>query len=360
MKYLIALFSLFAASLVCAEDWYEIEVLIFEHQSSNFRSQNDPERWPANIDLSWPSPLIELETSGSASSNQPYVELPAQTQRLDNANYAMRVGDGYRLLWHQVWKAPLLPEEDSPWILIQAGDQVSEHYRLEGAIRIHLARFLHIHSDLWLTELLPSSSREQTDFHWSQLPRPPVTDAPCIFIQRFWPRELRSRPPNSNDAPANWYYPFGCAIDRSISIEEPLATTGTSSTPEGESSAIDALSDLSNANSGAQAREPISATFGNWGTNISEGGSGRSGGIETGTGTIDRGFSVSGGVPVKEIIHIQSQRRMRSEELHYIDHPKVGILAIIHPIEKPVTVEKPIEYIPAPLPRNNVNQPADN
>ena len=32
---------------------------------------------------------------------------------------------------------------------------------------------------------------------------------------------------------------------------------------------------------------------------------------------------------------IQSQRRMRSKELHYIDHPLVGILVIVNPIEQP-------------------------
>ena len=38
---------------------------------------------------------------------------------------------------------------------------------------------------------------------------------------------------------------------------------------------------------------------------------------------------------VKEIVRIAAQRRMRSGEFHYIDHPRVGILAIIQPVEKP-------------------------
>jgi len=29
---------------------------------------------------------------------------------------------------------------------------------------------------------------------------------------------------------------------------------------------------------------------------------------------------------------------MRSGEFHYIDHPKIGILALIHPVEKPELV----------------------
>lgn len=37
---------------------------------------------------------------------------------------------------------------------------------------------------------------------------------------------------------------------------------------------------------------------------------------------------------------IQSQRRMRSKELHYIDHPLVGILVLVNPIEQPETAKK--------------------
>ena len=37
---------------------------------------------------------------------------------------------------------------------------------------------------------------------------------------------------------------------------------------------------------------------------------------------------------------IQSQRRMRSKELHYIDHPLVGILVLVKPIEQPEAAKK--------------------
>ena len=37
---------------------------------------------------------------------------------------------------------------------------------------------------------------------------------------------------------------------------------------------------------------------------------------------------------------IQSQRRMRSNELHYIDHPLVGILVLVKPIEQPEAAKK--------------------
>ena len=37
---------------------------------------------------------------------------------------------------------------------------------------------------------------------------------------------------------------------------------------------------------------------------------------------------------------IKSQRRMRSKELHYIDHPLLGILVLVSPIEEPAPTEE--------------------
>ncbi|MCK5617045.1 hypothetical protein KAR91_85070, partial [Candidatus Pacearchaeota archaeon] len=37
---------------------------------------------------------------------------------------------------------------------------------------------------------------------------------------------------------------------------------------------------------------------------------------------------------------IKSQRRMRSNELHYIDHPLLGILVIVSPIKQPELIKK--------------------
>jgi len=280
LKYLLIFFYLLAPASLLGQDWYEIEVLIFEHQSNGSNNTSDPERWPANIDLFWPTPLIDISSSEDRRSAS-IVELSPQALRLDNASYAMRVNDDYRLLWHRAWKMPVLPEERSPWILIQGGDQVDEHHQLEGAIRIHLARFLHIQSNFLLTELLPPNSNEQTEFHWSQLPSLSGDSLPPIG-----PNSLE--PSNSTDI----------AIDSQSSFrtEEQNTFSGT------------------------------------------------------GLNGIESGFLIERGFPVKEIIHIQSSRRMRSKELHYIDHPKVGILAVIHPIVSAVEETKPIEYIPAPLP----------
>lgn len=399
LKTLIAICCFLLCSNILAQNWYEIEVLIFEHTYNPFEDPEDAERWPSNINVEWPEPLMELDNPPDLEEAEavvedefavpdPFVELPSDQLRLSNANYAMRVRDGYRLLWHKSWKAPLLPEESAPWIMIQAGEQIGEHYRLEGGIRIHLARFLHLHSDLWLTELQPLEAEEQTEFHWSQLPKPTITQWPCIFIEEAWPDELRELPDDfyEKPAPGDWYYPFGCGAEMPLAAGEEAPTEGDMlldtplALPAELTQSADFLSqsDTSDATGNQVADEEPQAheepqieaeekpnffgvqLFGNTQQTA------QSAPILTSQAEPELAEEaldaepeeqLYGGYPVQEIIQIQSQRRMRSEELHYIDHPKIGILAIIHPVEQPILEAKPIEYISAPLPGTSVGQP---
>ncbi len=47
-------------------------------------------------------------------------------------------------------------------------------------------------------------------------------------------------------------------------------------------------------------------------------------------------------------IVVNSSRRMRSKELHYLDHPVVGVIALITPYEMPKPPRKPAEVAPVP------------
>ena len=374
------------------QDWYEIEVLIFEQNSNPYENPEDRERWPSDLDLAWPMPLVELDLTPEASDSEvnqediipkPYAELPAAERRLSNANYAMRVRDQYNLLWHKSWKAPLLPENDSPWVLIQAGEQIGEHYRLEGGLKVHLARYLHLHADLWLTELQPIGAEEQTEFHWSQLPRPELSRWPCIFVKENWPDSARELPDEyfEKPAPEDWYYPFKCESKAHESIDSGELTDLPLPLPAELEATSLAIIAGSNETTLQDAQRPFNGYSEEEGLtsqeNLNRGSDDNSASRpfflnrETEKNAEDSPLdslpnlqniaedelaqedqeTFGYGYPVKEIIHVESRRRMRSEELHYIDHPKIGIIAIIHPVEQPVLEAKPIEYISAPLPR---------
>ena len=362
-------------------------MLIFQHNSNPYENTNDVESWPSDLDLYWPSPLLELAEAGeSTSSNstsapKPFQLMPFKERRLDNANYAMRVRDQYELLWHRSWKAPLLGEDDSPWILIEAGEKIGDHFRLEGAIRVHLSRFLHLHTDLWLIDLQSENLEQQSEFHWSQLPRPTSNREPCAFVQTRWPEAQRDAPRNGgrSQLSEDWYFPFGCPEGEYIAEEETIDAIDTLDNPdavaniepERSSNNDPAIYDYSsdrndggiNANRTPERAPIYDRTYS--GAGISEPtrpaheilaeiyrqSSEEPTAIEQPPEPLAFEF------PLKRITHIKSQRRMRSKELHYIDHPRVGILAIIHPVEKPKVEEEAIEYVPAPLPSSRVGNP---
>lgn len=387
IRFVILLLICLTASPGFTQDWYQIEVIIFEHKNATDDSE-DSERWPRDLELAWPSPLIELEPAVSRTEPidilPPFEELVFDQRKMNNDSYALRVRAPYDLLWHKAWKAPLLPEEQAPWIQVKASDQIGDHHRLEGAIRIHLSRYLHLSTNLWLTEVsgnaltiedsfneafneVPNSSTSntakpepaintteaQSEFDWSQLPEPKTVRWGCNHIRELWPEDDRLLPADyyEDPAPADWYYPFGCRIP-SENIERDLPYSVSMPT-----SNFDTEAELKKNHPELFIESEADSTLGLEVINPSTQ-------IDTLTDTndllsrIEVSFLEEAGLPedleqeliapaakiqypVKEIIHIKGKRRMRSGEFHYIDHPKIGVLALIHPVEKPELILKP-------------------
>ena len=413
--------TFFLANLASAQDWFEIEVIIFEHKDGADLSEN-AENWPRDLDLNWPTPILELEPAVERPEPReilpPYEELVFEQRRMNNDSYALRTRQSYDLLWHKAWRAPLLPQEKAPWILVQTSDQLADHYRLEGAIRIHLSRYLHLHTNLWLTEVsgpaiietpltdevaeesdqeeqlqvpepLIEETAEGSEFDWSQLPEPPIVRWGCNYVRELWPEEDRLIPADyyENPAPADWYHPFGCKVpselieqdipyfvnippsDRYSQTELKLYYPELFVEPKSEPELEDALKPFDEGlqtdgdklnDSGdlivseefefAEAEQPLFSIDTQQALRdievffINEDGS-----FEGDTPELIPPLPKVH-YPVKEIIHITGKRRMRSGEFHYIDHPKIGILAIIHPVEQPELVlepELPLTDIPA-------------
>lgn len=373
---------LITPSFCLAQSWYQVEVIIFEH-SEEVQSQQMPENWPNVLNLKWPSPLLELEPA--VERQEPPVIKPAfeelrfDERNLNNDSYAIRVGSNYNLLWHKAWRAPIQPEEQAPWILVQAGEQLGEHYRLEGAIRIHLSRYLHLHSNLWLTEVtgepiddqpayadgdndeptttsfnldqMAADINAQSRFDWSQLPEVSTVRWGCNYVREMWPEVERLLPANfyEDPAPADWYFPFGCRIpaeipgkDLPIQLNYPTSNFLYRAEIEErfpEFIAAQQQRELFQDNHDLESIPLAPAMHPTNAPDISQDSA------ETrekpDAPEAQHALSARTANPprvryqVEEIVHIQSQRRMRSAEFHYIDHPKVGILAVIYPVEKP-------------------------
>ena len=408
LRSLILICIVSAPALCIAQDWYEIEIIIFEHRHQD--KSADAERWPADLDLTWPSPLLELEPPVERTELPEifpaFEELGFDQRRMNNDSYALRVREPYELLWHRAWKAPLLPEGKAPWILVQAGEKLGAHYRLEGAIRLHLSRYLHVHTDLWLTEVSGDAIIEESfadigkdsalveaenktasaddgahrplnsvieaveaksEFDWSQLPEPDPVRQGCHYVHELWPEDDRLLPTDyyADPAPVDWYFPFGCRIPaelrgRELPYPANVPASGRYAKAEpADTDLIDGLEDqmalpagFGAANTGIShsTEEPV-------GKNLQIDAQALPEKIEPPLPNKERLFEeVPERIPavppvrypVREIIHIQGKRRMRSGEFHYIDHPNIGVLALVHPVAKPELVLKPVEESAAP------------
>jgi hypothetical protein len=208
--------------------WYNVEVLVFKRQGNEATTS---ENWRNTIELAYPESYryLKAATSGSFSL------LPQNTHQLGGYNYTLRRDENYKVLFHKAWQQQMQGKDKSPAIILDGGNEVGDHKELEGYIKIHIARYLHLTTDLWLT----TDSYEQFgDSEWPKIPLPP----------------------------------------------------GTTSTKKSSTTSADGIN---------QQFQPLD-------------------------------FAIN----TKPISTLRAQRRMRSKELHYIDHPLMGLLILITPIEK--------------------------
>jgi len=277
-------------------DWFQVELVIFARPDG----ASQGEKWPRDLELRYPFNWVELKDPEAPKSwlpdwlekpinpglvgapgleapdeprwtplqvdldRRPYFRLDVKARSLNTIANALKRNSEYRLLFHQAWRQPLVENQNNPAILIAGGDQFGSHRELAGSITLSLSRYLHLRTNLWLTEFEPNFG--QPPEGWPQLPPAP------------------DRPENGRPASA-W------SIDPATFTE--AATRG--------GSAWDRFT---------QTAEPQS-----WAPNLP-------------------GFLQEDYLP-ERIVAMNQQRRMRSEELHYLDHPLFGIIVEIKPYERP-------------------------
>ena len=210
----ISVLSIFYAGSVLAEskperlpefeDVYRIELIIFTNRnnlddvSSSFSDKDDSqmrEDWSAKPELSYPDNLVFLHPPRpepvTAENNESVVDIQppqreelaetlidsapedAQTavekalaslpllEHLDSETHLLKdmaksIGrrSNHQVLFHQAWHQELGAAETAPSIPISGGEAFDQHHELEGSIKLNKDRYLHITSDLWLTEYI--------------------------------------------------------------------------------------------------------------------------------------------------------------------------------------------------------------
>ncbi len=224
--------SLLVSSFAYAQNegrWYNVEVLIFKRLGPEALTQ---ENWRNDVKLAYPDKFKYLQSDGS----QNFRQLPSSSHQLGGYNYTLRKNENYQVLSHKAWKQQMQGEKQAPAIVVNGGRSLGTHKELEGYIKIHIARYLHVKTDLWLTDTKNLTETTEDNYsreEWPSLPARPGTSASRV---------------NSNAA-----VNLG-AFDNNYKSAYPLAT-------------------------------------------------------------------------------LRERRRMRSNELHYIDHPLMGVLIMMTPID---------------------------
>ncbi|WP_372777617.1 CsiV family protein [Litorivivens sp.] len=175
----------------------------------------------------------------------------------------------YRLLFSGSWPQKLNPRASATPILIQGGDPVGQHYELEGYIKVALERYLHIDTDLWLSDFGHGAAILQE-------------------AEGFAPSEEELQAARRSEFPA---------------LPTPFPVNDPNFRPhqeEQQQNQDDVLSD------GVTESRPAS--------------------------NLDLLAANDSSYYVERTVVMRQNRRMRSGEVHYLDHPMFGVLVKITPL----------------------------
>lgn len=186
------------------EGWYQVELIVFAR-----RNDSGQEHWPSNIKLRYPGDWVELkdpntqpQANDSNTVNAPvdltreaFYLLPANDRQLNTQARKLEQNPRYELLFHQAWRQIITNKKSSKAILINGGQQFGQHQALEGSIRLSVATYLELQTNLWYSQFDLNVGQEVT---------------------RQWP-EIPLRPNYSN---ANF---AGLSLDSNLELEQALA-----------------------------------------------------------------------------------------------------------------------------------------
>ena len=282
------------------KNWYQVEIFLFENK--NPIPNDDKEVWSKDISLLYPANLQHLidptentslpdenlktsetqstpspgltaqetveteKTSDLFEPEQPFIILDSESHTLTGDVNALIRSRKYRQLAHLAWRQPMLDKSSAPNIVLSGGKQFDQNNELEGTVSIHVSRYLHISTNLWLTHFEPNFG--QPSHHWPPLPpqpQPPKQEAPAFMQTDI---SLDSLSSNSSE---NWNF----------ADARPSPAPADSFSFENDQFEIE------------------NKTF--------------------------------AGIPsskyiTTQVVTFKNKRRMRSGELHYIDHPLIGMI----------------------------------
>lgn len=265
------------------EQWYQVELIVFKRLSHN---QTELAIDPNRLDLSYPvkkafvidSDSLNIEGRTLTPDTQLFVELNQDQQLLKTQAKSLQLNRNHQVLFHKSWNQQLGPRNSAEAIVVNGGERYDDHQELEGYVQLSKARYLHINANLWLSRFSPNISGELGN--WPQLPAVP---------EQVWQDKDVS---------------FGADANYRFDPDQTLTA--------------DTIDPLRLKSEDATGPEPQMLQQALMERDLAQ-----------------REQQVASGYHVNEIQKIQQHRRMRSKELHYIDHPAFGIIVKLIPVTEP-------------------------
>ncbi len=160
------------------EGWYQVEMIVVARKDDAAQ-----EHWPSNIKLRYPGDWVELKdpniTAQSAVdfTKEAFYLLPANERQLNSAAQKLQRNPRFEVLFHNAWRQVITNKKASKAIIINGGQTFGQHQALEGSIRLSVATYLELQTNLWLSQFEVNVGQEVTPA-WPEIPlRPNYTSA---------------------------------------------------------------------------------------------------------------------------------------------------------------------------------------
>lgn len=261
---------------------------------------------------------IQLESLYDLEVPRARVRLDSQLQEFTSQRRRIDRSATLEVLFHETWLEPVRSQQEAQALLIDTAVASGDYPELQGSVVLYVGRYLHIVTDLWI-----NTDGAYLDNSWV-MPRPPLPPVSDSGVQPFevvlatdW---LAGPEPEAETQPAQTEtWPGALAV---LSAEPDFEAVADS--PE-QDPAAEQLADI-DVGVDVDAEQVDSAQ--------------------------EQQLQAFLDLPVydydfRHAVHVQQRRRMRSGELHYIDHPLLGIIVKVSRHEFPPMVEETTELNPA-------------
>ena len=164
-QFIITLCLLLASINAFAEQWYHVELIVFEQLDTV-----TDEQWPQMNVIS--DPVTQADNTSLLPGMASSLIQPAENETLSGAASQLNQSASYQVHYYKSWQQPVMQKGQERAINIHSDNDV-----IDGTIRLYKATYLHAKLDLWLKQSMVQnnswSDASPEGINISELPRNP-------------------------------------------------------------------------------------------------------------------------------------------------------------------------------------------